>query len=452
MLHRLHHLISQMLGNELDQKIKQYFISGAYQSILLQAAIAIITFCSALLVARITGDKGFGIYTTVFTWISIWSVGATLGLDDLVLKQIPIYKQKEASANINALIRWTTKWGLLSGVLVAVILLLLSKYSTINGLYQYYDYYCWAVWCIPLFVLMHIGQATLRGLKLMWWGQFAEKFVQPIAFFALLVICYLLYGSSMTDYQAIIARTLSFVVVAIVALYLLYRYTKEYLHRSVAAPQQQWTKSCLYFAATSLLYIINTRVDILFLSFYEVPVEEIAYYNAALKLSDIALIPFAVLYTVTAPVFAELFAQKNMKKLQLFYTKTTRLACLLIGGILLGLVVTGNWLLALFGTSFQAAYPILLILCVVKFIHVAVGPANYLMMMIGLERAATYILLLSVGITFLLNIIFIPWLGSIGAAYATLGGLVVFELLVTIVVYKQSGIMPTILGSISNKE
>ena len=180
---QIEYILHKLLGEQLDQKIRQYFITGAYKSILLQASIAIITFVSALLIAHITGDRGFGIYTTVFTWVSIISVGATLGLDDLVLKQIPIYKQEGKPTKIGTLIKWSNQVGLLIGVLAAISLVLLSEYTSIGGLYQYTVYYQWAAWCIPLFVLMHINQAVLRGQKLMWWGQFAEKLVQPFTFF-----------------------------------------------------------------------------------------------------------------------------------------------------------------------------------------------------------------------------------------------------------------------------
>jgi len=62
----------QLLGKELDAKIKNYFLTGAYKSIIMQGSIALLTFFTALFIARVTGDTGFGIYTTVFTWISKW--------------------------------------------------------------------------------------------------------------------------------------------------------------------------------------------------------------------------------------------------------------------------------------------------------------------------------------------------------------------------------------------
>ncbi|MGH1336313.1 MAG: oligosaccharide flippase family protein [Aureispira sp.] len=447
-----HDWLRQRLGADLDDKLKQYFLSGAYKSIVMQGAIALLTFGTALFIARVTGEEGFGVYTTVFTWIAIASVGATLGLDDLALKQLPIYEEQQQPALIHGLLRWSNCWGLLVGIGVALSLLLLANYTAINGLSNYRVYYQWAVWVIPLFVLMHINQASLRALGFLGRGQVAEKVVQPLSFFIALVIFWLYAGQDLSDKQAVIARVCSFVITALVAFYLLIKVWKPYKQTLPEQETKKWWGSSRYFAFTSLLYIVNTRIDIVLLSFYEVGEAEIAYYNAALKLSDMALIPFAVLYTVTAPMFSKLYAAKRLDDLQEFYTKTTRLSFLVIAFILLVLVLGGHWFLGLFGAGFVQGYPILLLLCGVKLLHVFVGPANYLVMMIDLEREATWILLTSVLVTVLLHHYLIPTYAGMGAASATFIGLLLFEVLLIGLTYSKSGIMPTILGRFSKRK
>ena len=125
---------------------------------------------------------------------------------------------------------------------------------------------------------------------------------------------------------------------------------------------------------------------------------------------------------------------------------------MLISFLLLFLLFFGEWCLGLFGDSFRVGYEVLVVFCIVKFIHVAVGPANYLMMMVGLEREATYILIISVMVTLGLHFLLIPIYGILGAAYSSLLGLVVFEILVTYVTYQKRGILPTIIGRIPKKE
>lgn len=445
-MQRLYAWLRHLMGDELDDRLKRYFLSGAYKSLLLQGAIALLTFLTALFIARTTGEEGFGIYSTVFTWITILSVGATMGLDDLALKQLPLYQAQNREDRIHGFLRWSNGWGLCSGVVVAIALLGLAYGTNIKGLSNYLEYYYWAVWVIPLFVLMHVNQAALRGLHQIGRGQFAEKVVQPLAFFILLIGWYGWQGTELTDWQAVVARLGSFIATAIVALYLLHKGTQVYRRTSCSYEQWQWWRSCVYFGIASLLYVFHTRMDIVWLSYYETSEAQIAHYNAALKLSDLALIPFAVLYTVTAPMFSKLHAEGDKEGLQLFYTKTTRLSFGLIASILIGLLVLGSWVLGWFGPSFHQGYPILVILCGVKLLHVFVGPVNYLLMMVDLERESTWMLLVTVLVTAVLHNWWIPLYGTRGAAWGTFGGTVLFELGMVVLAYRQADIMPTILG------
>ena len=322
-------LLTRFLGEEIDMKVKNYFISGSYKSVLMQGSIALLTFLTALFIARTTGDTGFGIYTTVFTWISILSIIATLGLDDLVLKQIPVYIHQNKLDNIKGLFVWTNIIGIVVSMFVLVLFWLLIQYLPSLGLASYSGYFKWALLVVPCFVLMHTNQASLRGLKLMGKGQLAEKFVQPLFFFLVLVVVYISMHYNLTDLDAVIARTISFIIAAIVALMLLYKnIPTDVIPQSFSFESSKWFTSCRYFAIMSILYIINTRIDIVLLGYFKVGEAPIAYYNAALKLSDLALIPFAILYTVTAPMYASLYSQnKTMPELQAFFTKNIK-ACI----------------------------------------------------------------------------------------------------------------------------
>lgn len=58
----------------------------------------------------------------------------------------------------------------------------ISRIIDIEMLHQYVDYFYWAVWVIPLFVLMHINQAALRGLHLFGWGSLQRNLCNPFLF------------------------------------------------------------------------------------------------------------------------------------------------------------------------------------------------------------------------------------------------------------------------------
>lgn len=443
----------RLLGEELDAKIRDYFLKGSFQSFFLQAGLSLLTFLSTIVVARLTGDEGFGIYSLVFTWVSVVSVAATMGMDDLALKLFPIYSAQKDLARSKGLLAWTQKYALLFSLLITLLYLGLVNFTKIPGLYNYAVYHNWAAISIPFFVLMHLHQASLRGLGKIGKGQWAEKLVQPLFFLLLLIVAYWT-GVAVSDKEAIIFRASSFIIATAVAIYLSYRiFHKQWKNISAISPQGRSNiKSCFFFMLSSLLYILNTRMDILFLGMYELPAEQIAYYNVALKFSDIALIPFMVICTVTTPMFSSLFHQGKLKALQSFYTKTTRITTILITMVLLIFITFGPWFLSWYGQSFKVAYPVLVLLCGAKFLHVFMGPVGYLLSMIGEEKAVTIALVVSVSLTAVLQIILIPRFEILGAAWASLIGLLAFELILAWVSYRRTGIWVSSIGRVGFKK
>ncbi len=450
MIQFLQNILHRLLGKEIDAKIREYFLKGSFQSLFLQSGLSLLTFLTSIVIARLAGDKGLGIYSLVFTWVSIVSVAATMGIDDLFLRQIPRYKDANNKKSIEFVLTWGRSlafWGLL---VVLLLYIAAIYFSGISGLSDYAEYHLWGALSIPFFVGLQVYQSALRGFGVLGEGQLAEKLLQPLAFLLFLTLAFV-GGIGVSDLDAIIFRSISFVLAAFVAVWLLHKNLKKFNPPILdTAPVEEntkaWRKSCMFFMLGTMLYTLNTRVDIVFLGIYEVSPEQIAYYNVALKFSDIALIPFLVVCTVTAPMFSSLFHQGKIKELQFFYTKVTRLSTIAIASILTVFVVFGPWFLSWYGQSFQSGYPVLVLLCITKLVHVFVGPANYLLAMLGQERAVMMSLLGSVLFNVFLQILFVKTWGIVGAAYATLGGLLLFDIMVGWVAYRRTGIVVTALG------
>jgi O-antigen/teichoic acid export membrane protein len=438
--------LHKILGNELDAKIKQAFLKGSLSSLFLQASLSILTFLITIVVARLTGDKGFGIYTLVFTWVTIVSAAAVFGLDDLALRQMPLYKANEDKSQAKAFLIWGNKAVLFSGLISAIIFSLAAFFLPISGLSEYSEYHFYAALSIPFFVIMHFNQAALRGWGKLGSGQIVEKILQPLFFLGVLFFVYLL-GNQIDDFSAIVFRTVSFFLAAAAALYLVYKKLNIiFIKSSTSLNAKHWRKTCFYFMLSTLLYSINTRIDIVFLGIFEIEPEKIAYYNVALKFSDIALIPYLVICTVSTPMFSSLYHQNRKEELQAFYTKITRISALLIALIITVFIALGPWFLSWYGTSFKAGFTVLVLLCITKLVHVFIGPANYLLSMIGQERAVTKALILSVIINIFLQFLLIPPFGIEGAAFATLGGLLFFDISLAFSAYFSSGLWVSVFG------
>lgn len=435
-------------SDSYQSNLKAYFLSGSFYSLIIQGLLYIITFGTSILLARCLGSEQYGIYSTVLSWISVFSILAVLGYDDLLLKKLPRFSS-EVKDGSRFWIGFALRRSLFFSTILVVILYLITQFSSITHFYNTRHVYLFAVLLIPLFAALHILQSSLRAKRHIIVGQMGEKTIQPVFF--LLSIIFIVFFFEMNVAQVMIGRVLSFGIAVVFSIYYVAIYIpSSSLYKSDSSEINTSQTSAYYFLFLSLIYILISRCDILVLSLFAVPDQMIAYYNAAAKISEVTLIPFVILYTVSTPVFSELSEQKDRSNLQAFYTKSTRYGFVFVLVLFLGIYLFRSFLLSLFGDDFVQGIPVLLPLIVAKLLHAFVGPINYLMMMIGLERTVTYASLAGLIVTVVLQILFVNQGGTLAVAYATLVGFVVYEVLLCIQLYRKTGLIPTILGQIKS--
>jgi len=149
------------------------------------------------------------------------------------------------------------------------------------------------------------------------------------------------------------------------------------------------------FAATALLYLSTSKLDILLVGGL-LTADDVAIYTTAAKLAAVTGIPLAVVNSVVQPAVSELFAQDDYESLVSLTRGTSTLAVGLSLSALLILVVGGRRILGLmFGSYYVQAYPILVALTLRKVIDVGMGSGGMVLMMTGRENATLLIVTLS---------------------------------------------------------
>jgi O-antigen/teichoic acid export membrane protein len=385
--------------------------------------------------ARVAGDKNFGIYTLVFTWINLLSIPATFGLEDVLIREVPGHLVNERKRTAFKTIWWGLVMGTRISAAVALLFGLLVHFGPNEDWNKYALYFDLALIGVPCFAIMHIAQAALRGLGSVSSGQSAEKLVKPIALLILLFGFYL-SGNPLDDKRLILLNAISFLLAMCFALVLLWRFvvqqkkdTQETLAENYDYRPKEWVSLSLYFSALSSLQLLLQRLDIIILGyFYGDRAEYIAHYNVALKFSEFVLIPLSLVSMVSGPMFARLYHSQDFTELNAVYRKTTRLIVLLTIVPALGFIALGYWIiLFLYGGSFLPAYSPLIILCIAQLVYASFGPLGYMFMMTGQEKKLTLALLIAVTAAFVLHLVFIPLWGINGAAWAVFAGFLIFN-------------------------
>lgn len=107
----------------------------------------------------------------------------------------------------------------------------------------------------------------------------------------------------------------------------------------------------------------------------------------------------------------------------------------LAGAVLI--IALGKPLLWLFGPQFEAGYPVMCILVVGFLFRSSMGPAEYLLNMLGEQALCATVLLSAAVLNVALNFALVPSFGLIGAALATSISLSMVALANSIVVWRR---------------
>lgn len=421
--------LSPILGKFADTA----FWRNSGWALLMQVVAILLTLGTSLAIARLGGDQEFGVYTLVFTWVMTLGVFAAAGSDDWLVKHIPAF----VSANhpISSLIYYCTQrvW-VFSAATVAIFLLALYIIP-IHGLSEYKHFFSLAMIAVPLYGLMHLYSAALRGTQRIKESQIPEKIVKPLTFLVVILAWYGL-GKTLDDIALILFNALSFAMGAMVAYGLFLRIRLGKGSTPVPLPKDRGLANKFLFI--TLLQVLATRIDILLLGFYmgDKP-EQIAYYNVALKYSEFLLMPLVIVNTVTGPTLSKLHAEGRKSEMTRLFVQTNyvQAALTVLGGLFLAGL--GPWLMAIFGKSFGHGYWVLVIFCVGQVVYSLFGPIGYLMMMSDNEYKLMTAQLFGLLLAVILHVILIPMHGIYGAAIATSIGNVLYQMVITYFAWRK---------------
>lgn len=172
------------------------------------------------------------------------------------------------------------------------------------------------------------------------------------------------------------------------------------------------------------------------------PIEMVAVYGIAVYVSSVIAVPSRAMHQITYPMTAALLNKRDMKGLAQLYEKSS-LNLLIISGLIFLLIVTNiRQLYQLIPDEYQISFVIVILISAVKLYDNLLGNNNSI-----LFNSDYYRLVLGIGVilavlAFILNLVFIPWLGILGAALATFVAFAVYNTSKLIIVHRKFRIQP----------
>jgi O-antigen/teichoic acid export membrane protein len=407
-------------------------------------------FLVSVFLARLLSSGGYGAYTYAFAWVLLLGVPGILGTDQLLVRELAVFRTRGAWDLIRGLIRQTNAAVLLASLALAACAAMIAKVVLTGRDAQSLEVFWLALVLLPFITLTRARQAALQGLNILVLGQLPETIVQPALFLLLLAAAYWRLGRHLTATWAMGMNVAAAAAAFAVGALLLRKYLPAGAKSvKLAYPRWTWLRSALPLMFLSSVAVIYGQADVLILGAIK-GTKAVGVYGVADRGAELLAFLFTAAISAMAPTIASLYASRDLQALQRIVTKLVRVTLALTLPAAIAFIGFGYWvLLWIYGADYVAGQRALAILSAGQLVNVAMGPVGMLLIMTGHETDATWSIGISAVVNVALNFALVPKWGLEGAAISAASSMVLWNFLMARAVHKRFGIHSTVLGKIS---
>jgi O-antigen/teichoic acid export membrane protein len=426
--------------------LKERLIRDATGSLGLGVTFMTLSFLTSIILARWLGKNGFGVYTYAMTWPALLGIPATLGFNNLLVREVAIYNSQSA-------------WGLMRGILqcadaivfiVSSLMALVAISIILNwGQFSHPDLLpslCLAMISVPFVSLISLRLATMKGIHRVVLGQIPEKLLAPLVFIILTIsFSWFLRNQENITVWVMGLKLISLGITFVIGVVLLARVLPQEIKQ--AKPEYKiltWLKDGLPFIFLGGLVVINSYIDILMLGAFK-GAGAVGVYAVVTRVTSLIVFGLVIVNSILSPTFATLYAEGKLEQLQKLVTHSTRLISLFALVMTLVLIAMRSSILQLFGAEFIQGQTALLILSVGYLVNALTGSVGLLLNMTRHARFSAATMAFAVLLNVCLNWLLIPEWGVNGAATATAISMIVGNVISVIWVRQKLGIKSTVL-------
>lgn len=435
--------ITALLGGDVDTR---RFARGTSVSFLIQGAGAGLIFLSEIVMARILGASGYGLFATVMAWSQVLVLIVLLGSNNLLLRFVPMYLATTDWCSLRGLLRFSTRMAVLVGVGIVVVVLC----GLVIVGERMPDDIRWALLAgfavLPFAALSLQRQAVLRGLHQVARALIPEIIVRPVLLMAFAGGLVWGFGQTLSAPTGLILNGVAVMLAFLLGWYWQRRATPDEVRSaSPASDVPGWLKISIPLFVVTCVQLLLVRMDIMLLGLLSGK-DHAGIYAAASRVADLVVFALGTANIVVAPMIAALHARGDIHGIQ----RLLRLLSIGILSVTLPVSVVifffGGDILAMFGAGYRDAYVPLQILVFAQLVNALCGPVSYLLAMTGHQRVLMSVLSVSALLNLALNLLLIPTYGIVGAAIATAVTTLIWNTGLVYVIRRNLGVQSSVLS------
>jgi len=435
------------------QGLKGQLLRGGFWSLVIKLLSTAMALVLAVVLARLLGPEGFGIYSFAFACITIMAIPAQMGLPNLLVRET-------AKAQVNArwdimkgLWRWSSLVALaMSLALTAIGSLVIWLFSNRLGPEQVATFW-WGLLLIPLVTLGNLRGAALRGLRKVVQGQLPEFVLRPLFFIVLALAAWGLFGTALGPADAMMLHVVAAFSAFAIGAWLLFREQPPELmaQRQSSTEGRAWLASAVPLSLVTGLQTINTHVGIVVMGMLGLT-EGVAHYRIAMQGSLLVSFGLYAANQAASPYFARLHSKENLNELQTVATQTALVALAVALPVWLTLIVLGEPVVTLvFGTEFSPAVLPLALLATGQLASALAASVTTLLAMTGYANVTVRVSLVTIGLNLCLTLVLVPYFSATGAAFAMMVGVAFHTMALRIFVRRKLCIEPSALALLNRR-
>jgi O-antigen/teichoic acid export membrane protein len=391
--------------------------------------------------ARLLNPDEYGLLFLTISILGIFRIFSTLGIPKSCAKYISQYKEVEPKL-VRYVIRTSYLLIILSMSVMILLLLLSHRYiSSLVGEPQLSTFLLVGVGFIISTTFLSIVQAPLWGFEA----------IQDRAILQALTdasrLCFA-FGFVLLGWGGLGAFAGYIIAPAIAAClgfpYFYFRYYQNCEENNNNSNNKELAKKIIRYAipltATNASKILDNRNDILLIAFF-VDSTAVGFYTIGKQITRFLHSPLSALATTLSPTFQAQKAKGNPEIATKIYKESISHGLIFYFTAGAGLIIIAEPAInIILGTEYSDAIPVLRVLTIWGLLQSVMTISNQALDFLGRAKTRAIAFGASSGINFILNIVFIPMYGIVGAAVATVISYSLYTLSVLYIIFDELNI------------
>lgn len=419
---------------------------GLSVALIIQTLNFALLYLLQICLARWMGVSDYGVYEYVSTIAITLSFLSGLGISTVALRFIAEYQVKQDWAHLRGVI-WGS-WGqtLLSGLVLALIGTRVVWIWHDRSPIAFVIPLLLSLWTVPLLALTKLQLEMARSVRRIGLAYAPSLVLYPVL---LLIGAVILQQRGQLTSASTIGLSIAISgLVLIMQFGLFQRGLPAIVHQTPPAYElRKWLLMALPLLFIDGSFLVLNQTDSLMIGGLINP-ESVGIYNAALKTANWVHFILRAVNAIAAPLFASLYAQNQQAELQKLVSTIARWMFYPALLTAIGLMLLAEPVLGLFGPEFVAAKWTMMVLMIGQLVNVGAGSVGYLLNMTGHHNQCAKVVGWSGLLNIILNAVFIPLFGILGAAIATAISMSLWNIWMNRLVVKYLGVNPSIVAAL----